>query len=81
MYKYRKAGVGKFVANQLFDKYKGVWELNTLKTNIASVEFWTKVVGDYTGGEYKILPNEKLGAEWHKVFFFSTAKGKLTVLK
>lgn len=72
MYKYRKAGVGKFVANQLFDKYKGLWELNTLKTNIPSVEFWTKVVGDYTDNEYKILPNEKLGAEWHNLFLFTT---------
>jgi len=74
MYKYRKAGVGNFVATELFDKYKGVWELNTVKTNAASIAFWKKVVSDYTNGIFEILPNEKLGKEYHQVFLFSTAK-------
>ena len=74
MYKYRGAGVGKFAANYLFDKLQGIWQLNTINKNINSVGFWKKVVGDCTGGAYEILPNEELGAEFHKVFLFSTAK-------
>ena len=74
MYKYRKAGVGKFAATELFDKFKGIWELNTVKVNTASVAFWTRVVGDYTNNKYEILPNVKLGAEYHQVFLFSTAQ-------
>ena len=74
MYKYRNAGVGKFAANDLFDKFKGIWQLNTVKINTTSVAFWTKIVDDYTNGMYEVLPNEKLGAEYHQVYLFSTAK-------
>ena len=74
MYKYRNTGVGKFAANYLFDKYKGKWQLNTVNINVTSVAFWKKVVGDYTGEAYEIIPNEKLDAEDHKVFLFSTGK-------
>ena len=74
MYKYRNAGVGRFAANKLFDKYSGIWQLNTAKINTTSVAFWTKVVSSYTSGLYEILPNEKLGAEDHQVFLFTTSK-------
>ena len=74
MYKYRNTGVGKFAANYLFDKFKGKWQLNTVNINVASVAFWKKVVGDYTGEAYEIIPNEELDAEYHKVFLFSTGK-------
>ena len=74
MYKYRGRGVGKFAANYLFDMYKGVWELNTVNINTTSVTFWEKIIGDYTGGAYELLPNEELGADYHKVFHFSTVK-------
>ena len=73
MYKYRNAGVGKFAANYLFDKFKGIWQLNTIDKNIGSIEFWKKVIGDYTDNTYEIFPNEKLGAG-HNVFIFTTVK-------
>ena len=72
MYKYRGTGVGKYAANYLFDKFQGAWQLNTVNRNTGSVAFWKKVIGDYTGGVYEIVPNEELGAEHHKVFYFST---------
>ena len=73
MYKYRGKGVGKFAANYLFDMYKGAWELNTVNINTSSVKFWSNVVGDYTGGEYEVIPNEELGADFQKVLLFLTA--------
>ena len=72
MYKYRNAGVGKYAANYLFNKFKGIWQLNTMDKNVGSAKFWTKVVGDYTGGVYETLHNEELG-DGHQVFLFSTA--------
>jgi len=74
MYKYRGLGVGKFAANYLFDKFMGIWQLNTFNRNTNSVGFWSKVVSDYTSGKYEIVPNEKLGVDYHKVFLFSTNK-------
>jgi len=72
MYKYRGAGVGKFVANYLFEKYKGIWQLNAINKNTNSIGFWKKVVGDYTNDAYEVIPNEEKGAEHNSVFCFST---------
>jgi len=72
MYKYRELGVGKFVANYLFDLHRGIWQLNVLNTNTNSVAFWKKVISDYTADAYEFLPNEELGVEYHSVFCFST---------
>ena len=71
MYKYRNTGVGRFVANYLFDKYRGTWQLNTIDKNVNSIKFWNKVISAYADGKYEILPNEKLGAG-HNVFLFTT---------
>ena len=71
MYKYRGTGVGKYVANYLFDKFRGTWQLNTIEKNTISTVFWEKVIYEYTNGAYEIMPNDELG-EGHKVFLFST---------
>jgi predicted acetyltransferase len=73
MYKYRNSGVGKYAAKYIFDMFRGTWQLNTIEKNIVSVNFWKKVIGDYTGGKYEVLPNEKLGAG-HNVFLFTAPK-------
>jgi hypothetical protein len=38
------------------------------------MEFWLNVVGEYTQENYELLPNEKLRANDHKVFLYSTNK-------
>lgn len=56
MYKYRRLGVGKYVASKLFETFKGKWELKRHPKNKASVYFWDKVIETYTKGKFvKIL--------------------------
>lgn len=55
LYKYRRAGVGRYAARWLFDKYKGRWELMRHPKNLPSVAFWDKVISEYTGGQYTLL--------------------------
>lgn len=55
MYKYRKHGVGSYVARQLFDMFPGMWELKRHPKNLSSVTFWDRVIEDYTRGQYKKL--------------------------
>jgi len=55
MYKYRQTGVGRYVANAVFDMFHGKWELKRHPHNIASVRFWDNIVSDYTGGKYEII--------------------------
>ena len=51
--KYRKHGAGTFMANEMFKKYKGKWEIQTLLKNKQAQEFWRKVVKDASRGNYE----------------------------
>lgn len=51
--KYRKHGIGKELAYKVFDMYKGSWKVSELMTNKPSQIFWTRVINDYTKGNYK----------------------------
>lgn len=54
MRKYRKLGVGSAAAKQVFDRFKGHWELTMHPHNPDSYAFWTKVVSEYTHNEYTV---------------------------
>ncbi|WDV47484.1 GNAT family N-acetyltransferase [Clostridiaceae bacterium M8S5] len=76
MYKYRRCGVGKYVAMKVFDMFKGKWQLKRHPKNIGSVYFWDNVVSKYTDGNYKLIkahpdaeyPEDVLG----DVYFFES---------
>ena len=53
MIKYRRMGVGKKVAMQLFDRHPGCWEVCYWKNNVSAGKFWEKVVGEYTDNQYQ----------------------------
>lgn len=53
MKKYRKEGIGKAVAKQIFDLHKGQWEVDQLESNKPAQVFWNKVINEYTQGEFK----------------------------
>ncbi len=58
MLKYRKMGVGKQVATQLFDLHRGKWEVCYWKNNVPAGLFWKKVIEGYTNGDYQICGTE-----------------------
>ena len=51
--KYRKNHIGKKVAFELFDRYRGNWEISPSYNSCGAFFFWNKVVKDYTGSNYK----------------------------
>lgn len=51
--KYRRNNIGKNVANILFDKYKGNWEVRPSYNSKSAYLFWKNVVGDYTNNDYE----------------------------
>jgi predicted acetyltransferase len=61
MRKYRRKGIGKLVAFQVFDKYPGKWEVIQHGHNLSSIRFWEKVIREYTGGNFS---KEKTSTEW-----------------
>ena len=50
--KYRKLGAGTFMANEMFKRFKGKWEIRTLLKNKRAQEFWRKVVRDASNGNF-----------------------------
>ncbi|MFF2014507.1 GNAT family N-acetyltransferase [Paenibacillus sp. NPDC058177] len=53
MKKYRKEGIGKAVAKQLFDLHKGDGEVYQLESNRPAQAFWNKTINEYTKGKFK----------------------------
>jgi len=58
--KYRRQGIGKQAAFQIFDKFPGRWQVMESDFNAAGQEFWRKVIGEYTGNQYtdNVLENQ-----------------------
>jgi predicted acetyltransferase len=56
MRKYRKQGVGRAVARDLFSRFPGKWEVVQCGANLPSIRFWEKVVGECTGNRFERHP-------------------------
>jgi predicted acetyltransferase len=59
--KYQRQGIGARAARALFDRFPGRWEVCEIPDNIAARDFWRKMIGEYTGGDYQeyFLENEQ----------------------
>lgn len=55
LYPYRGNGIGRYVANSIFDSFPGSWEIGRHPKNQGSVHFWDKVLSEYTGGAYNVM--------------------------
>lgn len=60
MRKYRRLGVGRIVAQRLFDMFPGAWEIGQIATNFPAQAFWRAVIADYTGGRFEAVQR----ADW-----------------
>jgi predicted acetyltransferase len=52
MRRYRRKGVGAQAARELFDRFRGRWEVRQTRANVAATQFWRRVIAQYTGGRY-----------------------------
>ncbi|MEB3294282.1 MAG: GNAT family N-acetyltransferase [Synechococcales bacterium] len=50
--KYRRQGIGRAVAIQIFDRFPGKWEIHQIHTNSVARTFWRKTIADYTAGKF-----------------------------
>ena len=61
--KFQGKGVGRYVAEQVFNQFPGVWETSQIPENKAAIEFWDRVVSRYSHGQFektlKIVPKPK----------------------
>lgn len=50
--RYRKRGIGRHVAHQLFAQFRGNWEVYQVRENIEATAFWRRVINEFTQGQY-----------------------------
>lgn len=53
MKKWRRKGIGKAVAIELFKKHSGKWEVSQERENIDAQVFWRSIINEYTKGNYE----------------------------
>jgi predicted acetyltransferase len=51
--KFRRSGLGKAVAQEVFDLYHGKWEVYQMENNQAAQAFWHNVIAAYTAGKFQ----------------------------
>lgn len=75
--KFRRRGVGEQAATRLFDLVPGPWELTQLASNVDAQEFWRRVIGRYTGGDFSDTEaaHERWGWPWRGRVHRFTARG------
>ena len=53
MRKYRRNKVGQQAAWMIFDRFPGRWLVSEIPENLPAQAFWRRIIGEYTGGNYK----------------------------
>jgi predicted acetyltransferase len=60
--KYRRRGVGRALAREVFAALPGPWEVGQMLENQPALLFWRKVIARYTGGTF--VEHKLLGGWW-----------------
>jgi len=50
---FRLKNIGKRVAFELFDTYRGKWEVRQSKHNYSAYKFWNKIISEYTQNSFE----------------------------
>jgi predicted acetyltransferase len=63
MRKHRRSGVGRTLATEMFDRFRGPWQVHQIERNTPAQAFWRRIIGDYTNGAFteRMLHDEKRG--------------------
>ena len=51
--KYRKRGVGRALAFDVFSQMAGKWEVGQMTENVAAQAFWRGIINQYSDGKYE----------------------------
>ena len=51
--RHRGAGVGRTVAEAIFSRFRGKWEVRQVMKNVAATAFWRRVIDRYTAGAFE----------------------------
>jgi predicted acetyltransferase len=69
--KYRRQGIGTYVAHEVWRRFPGRWEIRVWEENLSAYHFWRCAVEAFVGKEVSSLLIQKDGKCWH-VFSFQS---------
>jgi predicted acetyltransferase len=70
----RGRGVGRIAAHALFREFPRAWEVRVRRTNVAALQFWSRVVERWVGQPVPSSPFSVEGVDWD-LLRFSTGSG------
>lgn len=70
MHAFRSKGVGEQAACQVFDRFRGKWEVYAMPTNPRAQGFWRKTIARYTNQTFQEERGPTIFGEEHVIFRF-----------
>ncbi len=61
MRKFRRLGFGRKIALKIFEMFAGNWQISQINKNLPAQNFWRKVIGEFTNGNFQEIGDEKIG--------------------
>ncbi|MBE0411781.1 MAG: GNAT family N-acetyltransferase [Anaerolineales bacterium] len=61
--KYRRKGVGRYVAREVFNRYPRRWEVAQVVNDVEAQAFWRRIIDEYTHGQFE--EHFLNDANWH----------------
>ncbi len=74
--KFKNKGVGKYVAHQCFDQFRGSWEVMVLPGNDGTYQFWHSIITEYTDNQFDEYTKrvKHLRDSLKNIFYFKSNK-------
>jgi len=69
--RHRRHGIGTDIAQEIWRRYPGHWEVRVMESNPAGRKFWERATSKFTGKPIRSIQIEKGGKSWH-VFSFES---------
>ena len=70
---YRRRGFGTQVAQELWRRFPGRWEIRVMQLNVTAHRFWARAISRFTGEAVAPVAFEKGGENW-KLFSFESKR-------
>ena len=70
---YRRRGVGTRVANEVWRRLPGPWEVRVMESNRSAEEFWRRTIAAFVGESFSSVSFEKDGERW-QLFSFESGR-------
>jgi [ribosomal protein S5]-alanine N-acetyltransferase len=75
--KFKNKGIGKYIAQQCFDQFRGIWEVMIIPGNDGAYQFWRSTINEYTNSNFnEYTRNVKhLDNSLKNIFCFRSKRG------